>query len=197
MHFYETNKTFKIMRMLEGLRSDPYDSQYELAQKVGIVPGLVNRYIKEQEELGHIRILSENQRVKSYHVTDSGLTYLRSLKHQYYNEIIDIHLEMAEEVKRYLQEAAVPREIVLFGANSIASIISGIAEYDVLYIVDNNPQLRRKEWLGYEVHPVSIDFLADKTVIICSWAHSEEMGNQLQAIQNQFPGRPFRYIHLT
>jgi DNA-binding MarR family transcriptional regulator len=197
MQFFTTNKQFKMMRLLESLYSDPYASQYELAVKVGIVPGLVNRYIKEQQECNHVRVVSENQRVKSYHLTEQGVKQLLILKHEYYKEIIDMHLELEEEVRRYLRRAAVPEKIVLFGANSIASIISGMPEYEVLYVLDNDTRFHGKKWLGYDVYPIEEGLVDGKTVIICSYTHSKEMVDQLRNMQESNPALCIRFIQLN
>ena len=100
--FFNPSPNFREMTILQMISKDPQVSQENIAKGVGIVPSMVNRYLKDFEDRSFIVKTGENRRQMNYEITAEGKKRLQFLVVSFINEVSRIYFETKKELMHFL-----------------------------------------------------------------------------------------------
>ena len=178
----------ELVLMLE-IERNPAISQSRLAAKVGLVPSMVNTYIRRMSEKGLINKQGTSRRRTTYHLTPLGRNRRLELMRRYSNETVRLYKYAKGEFHRRLAEKLGPRKdlkIVLYGAAETGELVYQVClemGHKVVGVVDSDPARQGRTMLGCRVmSPACIESLGADVVVISSLGHAEEIANRIRPL---------------
>lgn len=197
MYFLQPAKPLRQLLILLLIKKSGKISQAKIAKEVGIVPAMVNNYIKEFRREGLLRIDSMPR--PSYILTQKGEDKINELLFLYKNEIIRLYKGIREDFFKAISSfpAEGIKKVVLFGAGDVAELIyPRLVELkvEVLGIVDSNSLKWDTPFLSYKIdRPEKIKDYKPDAVLITSFAHKEEIKRQILELEKN--GIKIKTIH--
>jgi len=162
-------------------------SQSRLADKAGLVPSMVNNYIRRMAESGYLQKQGRSRRRTTYHLTPRGRDRCAELMRRYGIETVRLYKYAKSEFRRRFTELfkrLAGMRIVVYGAAETGELVLQVLlEMDcrVAGIVDGDPQVQGRPLFGFIVEsPVEIEKMKPDVVLISSYGHSEEIEKHLQ-----------------
>lgn len=180
----------ELMILLE-IEKNQSLSQNLIAAKVGIVPAMVNRYIKSFVKNNMIQMNGKSKRKMTYHLTEQGLSRRNSLLFHYMNETIGLYKNAKTEFGRILKEFIKEKikKIVLFGAGETAEVVYNAARalgFQIIGIVDSNSEKQGGEFMGMTIEsPDRIEKLNPDGIIITSFGFSNDIYNGIKHLEEK------------
>ncbi|HPE69542.1 MAG TPA: winged helix-turn-helix transcriptional regulator [Thermotogota bacterium] len=135
--FFNPSPDFRELSILRALTATPEISQERLAQLAGIVPSMVNRYIREFEEAGLVRKVGENRRRMRYELTQAGKYRLQFLTIAYLSEVARLYGESGGLFSAILDTLHAENcdRIFLYGAGIIGGILAEVLKPQPLQVL--------------------------------------------------------------
>lgn len=189
LNFLQPTSSYREMVLLEEIGSDIPVTQGALSRKAGIVPGMVNKYIKNFAADGLIEIEGNSTRNMRYALTDKGLKRKKELFILYLKETVALYKGAKEGVMRRLRDfyAEGIRRIVLYGAAETAELAYNAAEetgFQVVGIVDGSTKKQGKPFLGKIISaPMQIESFRPDAVIISSFGFQEQIYENIKELE--------------
>lgn len=188
--FFQPTSLLRELIILDEIRRNTRITQSMLAERAGIVPAMVNNYIKAFIKKGYVEAEGNNRDMK-YVVTTQGDAHKTSLLMSYFQEAVGLYKNVKEEIQKKLDE--VKKEgintIVLYGAAETAEITIGAAEkagLDVVGVVDTDVLKHGREFFGRTIQaPEAITDHMPDAVIVASSGYQDEIYNQVQKYESQ------------
>lgn len=175
--------------LLVEIERDPAISQSRLADKAGLVPSMVNIYIRRLSEEGVLQKEGASRRRTTYHLTPLGRNRCAELMRRYSIETVRLYKYAKGEFRRKLAERFSNirgLRIVLYGAAETGELVFQACQEMgcvVVGVVDSNSDLQGKNFFGLPVqNPSSLESLNAQVVLITSLGHAEEIENHLQPL---------------
>ncbi|MDN5343208.1 winged helix-turn-helix transcriptional regulator [Oceanotoga sp. DSM 15011] len=179
--FFNPSPNYREMMILKIISKNSDTSQESLAKKVGIVPSMVNRYLKDFEDKDLIIKSGENRRRMSYQLTKNGQKRLQFLMVSYINEVSKLYTDTRdsfEELIKALKKHNL-KNIFLYGAGVVGTIVLkvlNIEDINVLGFIDDSISKQGDKIHGIDIlNPKEVDQFDYDAIIIASFRHSEEI----------------------
>ncbi len=175
----------ELVLMLE-IERDPLISQSKLADKAGLVPSMVNTYIRRMAEQGLVEKHGDSRRNTSYHLTDSGRDRRADLTRRYSIETMRLYKYAKGEFRRLLGARADElkhKRIVVYGSAETGALSCQVLiEMGCLLVgvVDNDPNQQGRSVFGHTVvSPETLETFDPQVVLVGSLGHAAEIEGRL------------------
>lgn len=172
--------------LMAEIERDPGVSQSALAGKVGLVPSMVNAYIRRMTDQGLVEKHGDNSRSISYHLTPAGRSRRSELMRRYSIETVRLYKYAKSEFRRLLSGRADGLRngrTVIYGAAETGELICQVLMEmgcRLAGVVDSDPRLQGRDLFGHRVAaPASLERLSPDVVIVASLGHADEIERTL------------------
>jgi predicted transcriptional regulator len=188
LQFFRPSATLRELVLLFGIHEESHTTQSRLARMAGIVPAMVNNYIKDFVNAGSIAVRGRTNRDMTYHLTEAGEVRLAELFRRYLNETVGLYIHAKDEIRQQLQSIFDEgfRRVVFYGAAETGEIAVAVGHdlgLDVVGIVDSDPHKHGKPVNGLCVEaPEAISGLAPEVVVISSLGYQSQIRQRIAAI---------------
>jgi len=179
--FFNPSPNFREMTILQMISKDPQVSQENIAKGVGIVPSMVNRYLKDFEDRSFIVKTGENRRQMNYEITAEGKKRLQFLVVSFITEVSRIYFETKKSFDNVLKtlERSDLSTILLYGAGVVGGIVLKVLTSEGINVagfIDDSIAKQEEKLYGINIlNPQNLEKLRYDAVIIASFKHSEEI----------------------
>lgn len=174
--FFEYSPTFRVMMILKALE-DGITTHGEIASLAGIVPSLVNKYLKKLKDEG----LVDNPDGK-YQITDQGRIKLNYLYLSYLSEIVDLYSSIENKFQDVFLKLVGKRELCIFGAGVVGRmferLITTRSNFHIVAFLDEDEKKIGTKIDGIPVISLEDKFRAD-AIIVASFKNGERMVRKL------------------
>lgn len=192
LEFFKPTKTLRHYLILEALAENERITQRGISKIAGISPAVVNQYLAEFEEEGLIRKERQNQRNYAYLLTEKGRRQRQEMMIEYTRETFRLFsagkARLAEILQEYAKEYSLKR-IIFYTAGEVTELLLhslGMAEMELLAIVDDDPTKQGKELLGYPViSREEIEHYGPDAVIITTFRYRGEIYERIKGLEGQ------------
>jgi predicted transcriptional regulator len=190
LRFLHPTSLFRELVLLDEIATNAHVTQSILASRAGIVPAMVNNYIKIFVKKGHISVQGNNRDMR-YLITAAGEQYRFSLLLSYFRETVGLYKNVKEEIRLKLSEflAEGIRSIVLYGAAETAEITIGAADrigMKVIGVVDGDVTKQGREFFGNIIEaPSKIEEIMPDAVVISSSGYQDEIYRSIKQYESQ------------
>ena len=179
-------KLIRELVLMMEIERDPLISQSALGDKAGLVPSMVNTYIRRMSERGLVEKHGQSRRTTSYYLTESGRDHRAELARRYSIETVRLYKYAKEEFRRLLGAGAdrlKHKRIVVYG-----SAETGELSCQVLLelgcqlggVVDNDPLQQGRILFGHTVvSPEALESFDPQVVLVGSLGHTAEIESKL------------------
>ncbi|MDK2953028.1 MAG: hypothetical protein PWQ27_411 [Kosmotoga sp.] len=186
--FFNPSPNFREMSILKAIAETPSISQERLAAVAGVVPSMINRYIKDFEEQEYIVKEGENRRKMQYILTEKGRFRLQFLTISYLREVAKLYVQSREtfgEVLDKLKDEGYER-LLLYGAGIIGSILVDVLRTEgfvLVGFVDDSLFKQGSFFHDLKVYsPEEVSKLEYDGIIVASFKHADTISKN--AIRN-------------
>jgi len=176
----------ELVMMLE-IERDPMISQSALADKAGLVPSMVNTYIRRMSEQGLVEKHGDSRRRTSYHLTDSGRSRRADLMRRYSIETVRLYKYAKGEFRRRLGSLSAElrqRRTVVYGAAETGELSCQVLMEmgcELVGVVDSDPHQQGRDLFGYTVlSPDELEGLRPEVVLVGSLGYVREIESRLE-----------------
>jgi len=190
LRFLHPTSLFRELVLLYEIANSSRVTQSSLAARAGIVPAMVNNYIKTFTKKEYI-LVEGNNRDMRYTITPEGEKYRFSLLLSYFRETVGLYKNVKEEIQVKLQELLSEgiRAIVLYGAAETAEITLNAADcigMKVIGIVDGDLSKQGKDFFGNIIEaPSKIQEIMPDAVVISSSGHQDEIYREIKQYESK------------
>jgi predicted transcriptional regulator len=180
-NFFNPSPNFREMMILKLISKNENISQDKLSKNVGIVPSMVNRYLKDFEEKKYLIKDGENRRNMKYELTDEGKKRLQFLTVSFVNEVSKMYSDTKNSFLNVINvlEKNNINKILLYGAGVIGGIVLKVLNsenMEVIGFIDDSLSKHGDKIHGIDIYsPGEIKEEKYDAVIIASFRHSEEI----------------------
>jgi len=180
-NFFNPSPNFREMMILKLISKNENISQDKLSKNVGIVPSMVNRYLKDFEEKKYLIKDGENRRNMKYELTDDGKKRLQFLTVSFVNEVSKMYSDTKNSFLNVINvlEKNNINKILLYGAGVIGGIVLKVLNsenMEVIGFIDDSISKHGDKIHGIDIYsPDEIKEEKYDAVIIASFRHSEEI----------------------
>lgn len=191
LRFFRPSAAFRELVLLYGIHQQSKTTQSRLAKLAGIVPAMVNNYIKGFVKAGHVAVRGRTNRNMTYHLTEAGEARLSELFRKYLNETVGLYIHAKDEIRRQLQVIYDEgfRRVVFYGAAETGEIAVAVGHeigFDVAGIVDSDPRKHGRSINGLLVEPPEvISALHPEVVVISSFGYQNQIRQRVGSISDR------------
>ncbi|MCX7654377.1 MAG: nucleoside-diphosphate sugar epimerase [Fervidobacterium sp.] len=170
--FFEYSPLFRQMMILQAL-SEGLTSHSEIALKAGIVPSLVNKYLRDflNEEL------VKKERGK-YKLTSQGIIKLNYLRLAYLSEISNLYKDIETKFQDIFLKLVGKRDICIYGAGVVGKMIFTLLankeKFNLVAFLDEDNEKIGKKIEGIPILSLNTLIQVD-AVIVASFKNAETM----------------------
>ncbi|WP_233186538.1 winged helix-turn-helix transcriptional regulator [Petrotoga sp. 9PWA.NaAc.5.4] len=174
------------MMILKLISQEGNISQDVMAKNVGIVPSMINKYLKVFEENGYILKTGENRRNMTYEITQAGKKRLQFLLVSFVDEVSELYSETKDSFKKVLQTLKKDklRNILLYGAGVVGGIVLKVLKSEninVIGFLDDSAFKQGEKLQGIDIYsPEKANELKYDALIIASFRQSEILLSKAQ-----------------
>ncbi|SHF18474.1 C-methyltransferase C-terminal domain-containing protein [Marinitoga hydrogenitolerans DSM 16785] len=179
--FFNPSPNFRELMILQIISQNKKVSQETIAKNVGIVPSMVNRYLKDFEDKDYIVKTGGNRRNMNYEITHNGKKRLQFLTVSFINEVSNIYSETKKSFSQVLNkiENIGYKNILLYGAGVVGSIVLKVLNSEninVIGFIDDSIAKQGDKIHGINIYaPEEVKNLNYDMIIIASFRHSEDI----------------------
>ena len=191
LQFFRPSAAFRELVLLFGIHQESRTTQSRLARLAGIVPAMVNNYIKGFVSAGYVAVRGRTNRDMTYHLTEAGEARLSELFRRYLNETVGLYIHAKDEIRRQLRSVYDEgfRRVVFYGAAETGEIAVGVGHelgFDVAGIVGSDPRKHGKSINGVCVQaPETIATLRPEVVVISSFGFQSQIRQRIGSISER------------
>ncbi len=179
--FFNPSPNFREMNLLKTLSETASISQERLARLAGIVPSMVNKYLKGFEEDGLISKVGENRRNMKYVLTDTGTFRLQFLNLLYLKEAARLYAQSRRVFGNVLDSLSDfgYEGLYLYGAGIVGGILAGVLRVEGIEpmgFIDDAPSRQDERFHDCPVFaPDQVVFQENQGVIAASFRHAKRI----------------------
>ena len=180
----------ELLLMIE-VEQDPSISQSRLGLKIGLVPSMINVYIRRMSEQGYLIKAGASHRTTTYHLTECGRAYCAELMKRYSIETVRLYKYAKQEFRRRLSEKFNSKKalrVALYGAAETGELVYQVClemGHEVIGVVDQDPLRQGMRMFGCKVaDPENLEKMNPDVVFITSMGHADEIAEQLGPLRN-------------
>ncbi|MEA2064021.1 MAG: winged helix-turn-helix transcriptional regulator [Gemmatimonadota bacterium] len=188
----QPGRLIRELLMMREIERDPSISQSRLALKMGLVPSMVNTYIRRMAEQGLVLKQGDTRRRTSYHLTGTGRLYRARLLKRYNIETVRLFKYAKQEIRHLMKEKLNSRnslKVALYGAAETGELVCQVClemGHEVVGVVDSNPGRQGGHLLGVKVTgPESLISMEPDAVLITSMGHTDEIAEKLEPLRRR------------
>jgi len=187
--FLQPTAIYRELILLDEIGRNPKITQSLLAEKAGIVPAMVNNYIKNFVKDGLVILNGNKTRNIMYVLTPQGERKKFNLLLSYVKETVSLYKNAKEGLKSRLYELKAEgiRRIILYGAADTAELTFSAAEevgLEILGIVDSDIKKHGREFLGKKVaRPAVIKEIIPDAVVISSFGYQNQIYEEIKTLE--------------
>lgn len=174
--FFEYSPLYRQMAILQAL-SEGITKHSEIALKAGIVPSLVNKYLKSFESEGLVQ-KSGNK----YLLTENGQIKLNYLRLSYLSETSQMYKSIELKFQDIFLKLVGKRDICIFGAGVVgtmlARLISTRQSHNIVAFLDEKDEKINSKVEGIPVMPIDTKIQAD-AYIVALFKNAQKMAEKL------------------
>ena len=188
LHFFRPSAALRELVLLFGIHQESRTTQSRLAKMAGIVPAMVNNYIKDFVEAKHVAVRGRTNRDMTYHLTEKGESRLSELFRRYLNETVSLYIHAKDEIRSRLQDVSDEGfgRVVFYGAAETGEIAVSVGHelgFDVVGVVDSDPRKHGKSINGLCVQPPeTIATVNPEVVVISSFGYQNQIRQRIRSI---------------
>ena len=189
--FLQPTSTYRELILLEEIGRNSRITQGRLAQKAGIVPAMVNNYIKNFVANGLVIVSGNKTRNVTYSLTPDGERKKFNLLLSYVKETVRLYKNAKEGLKARLIEfknEGIAR-VVLYGAADTAELAFNAAEeigIEILGVVDSDAQKQGRDFLGKTITaPTAIKEMLPDAVVISSFGYQTQIYDDIKILEKE------------
>ena len=179
--FFNPSPDFRELSILKALSEKASISQEKLARVAGVVPSMINRYVRDFEERGYIVKEGETRRNMKYVLTESGSFRLRFLTLAYLQEMAGLYVKSKGTFQSVLDELSELSEkgFFLYGAGIVGGLLIDVLlteGIEVISFLDDSPAKQGDSFHGVKVLPPeeAVNKECDG-VVVASFRHSDQI----------------------
>lgn len=180
-NFFEYSPLFRQMMILQAL-SEGLKSHNEIALKAGIVPSLVNKYLKSFLHDGLVK-----KEEGKYKLTPQGVVKLNYLRLAYLSEIAQLYKDIEIRFQDVFLKLVGKKDICIYGAGVVGKMLFGLItnkeKFNVVAFLDEDEKKINTKIEGLPVLPLNTKLNVD-AVIVASFKNAEIMAKK--ALENGF-----------
>ncbi|OQY09543.1 MAG: MarR family transcriptional regulator [Marinitoga sp. 4572_148] len=179
--FLNPSPNFRELMILQIISQNKKVSQEMIAKSVGIVPSMVNRYLKDFEDKKYIIKTGGNRRNMNYEITHDGKKRLQFLTVSFINEVSKIYSETKKSFNKVLDkiEDMGYQNILLYGAGVVGGIVLKVLtgeNINVIGFIDDSVSKQGDKIHGINIYsPEEVKNMNYDMIIIASFRHSEDI----------------------
>ncbi|MBW7995106.1 MAG: hypothetical protein FVQ81_00760 [Candidatus Glassbacteria bacterium] len=180
-------KLIRELAIMLGIERDPMVTQSALGAKAGLVPSMVNTYIRRMAEQGLLEKRGDNRRTTSYYLTDAGRSRRAELRRRYSIETVRLYKYAKGEFRRLLGARADELKrmrTVIYGAAETGELSCQVLlemGCRLVGVVDSDPTQQGRDMFGHIVQsPDALEELDPQVVLVGSLGHASEIENRLE-----------------
>lgn len=179
--FLNPSPNFRELMILQIISQNKKVSQEMIARSVGIVPSMVNRYLKDFEDKKYIIKTGGNRRNMNYEITHDGKKRLQFLTVSFINEVSKIYSETKKSFNKVLDkiEDMGYQNILLYGAGVVGGIVLKVLtgeNINVIGFIDDSVSKQGDKIHGINIYsPEEVKNMNYDMIIIASFRHSEDI----------------------
>ena len=151
--------TYRELRVISEVESNPEITQRDLAQRLGVALGLTNVLLKNMAQKGYVRVTKMQWNRWIYTVTPKGFTRKVQLTISYIRRTLDHYGNIRQTLREELAPLALNREsrIALCGIGEFAELVYlGLKEQGIEEIEVFSPEIiSGSNFLGMPVQPLA------------------------------------------
>ncbi len=187
--FLQPTATYRELILLEEIGRNPNVTQTDLAKKAGIVPAMVNNYIKNFTRDGIVNVDGNKTRNVRYILTPDGERRKFDLLMSYVKETVTLYKNAKEGLKTKLNDLVEEsiKTVVLYGAADTAELAFSAADevgLDIVAVVDSNLKKQGTEFLGMIIEsPDIIEELSPDAVLISSFGYQDQIYDDIKYLE--------------
>ena len=155
----DERSTYRELRAISEVESNPEITQRDLAQKLGVALGLTNVLLKNMAQKGYVRVTKMQWNRWVYTVTPKGFTRKVQLTITYIRRTLDHYGNIRQTLRDELAPLALNREsrIALCGTGEFAELVYlGLKEHGIEEIEVFSPEfMSGSNFLGIPVQPLA------------------------------------------
>jgi len=188
--FLQPTAAYRELILLEEIGRNPKVTQSVLATKAGIVPAMVNNYIKSFVKNKLVVVDGNRTRNVTYSLTPDGERRKFDLLLSYLKETVSVYKNAKEGLKTRLDEFKQEgiNTVVLYGAADTAELTFYAAEeigITVLGIVDSDLKKQGKGFCGRTItDPEAIKAMVPDAVIISSFGYQNQIYEDIKMLEH-------------
>jgi len=182
--FFNPAPDFREMAILRAIMENPDISQEQLSSLVGVVPSMINRYLKDFEERDLIEKRGKNKRKMSYRILESGKQHLQYLIIGYLSDISKLYRSSRNiflDVLMTISKENI-RKVFLYGAGIVGKMLANVLiseEIEIVGFIDDSLIKQGSQIQGITIYSVKEAVNMDyDAVLIASFAHTERIRNK-------------------
>jgi DNA-binding Lrp family transcriptional regulator len=172
--------------ILEALEAGDRLSQRELAHRLGMSVGFLNRCMNDLIARGYVSVMDRNVRPFAYKVTTVGEQYRQRLTSDHYRAVVAGFMELERRVEARLHELKVTGAqcVVFYGAGEIMEVAHKCAAtvgLQVVGAIDDDTAKHGAARNGLKIHaPSAIDELQPDAVLITTFRHAKAIAGRVR-----------------
>jgi len=189
--FLQPTATYRELILLDEIGRNEKVTQGSLATKAGIVPAMVNNYIKQFVKDAYISVEGNKTRNMTYRLTPDGERRKFSLLLSHLNESVGHYKRAREGLSKRLQifRKEGIRSVIFYGAAETAELAISAAEkigLRVVGVVDSDIRKQRRQFSGSIILPPShIEEHMPDAVVISSCGYQDEIFESIKQLETQ------------
>uniref|UniRef100_A0A7C5Y9A9 Nucleoside-diphosphate sugar epimerase n=1 Tax=Fervidobacterium nodosum TaxID=2424 RepID=A0A7C5Y9A9_9BACT len=174
-NFFEYSPLYRQMMILQAL-SEGLTSHSEIALKAGIVPSLVNKYLKSFLADGLVK-----KEEGKYKLTPQGVVKLNYLRLAYLSEIAQLYKDIEIRFQDVFLKLVGKRDICIYGAGVVGKMLFGLIankeKFNIVAFLDEDEKKINTKIEGLPVLPLNTKLNVD-AVIVASFKNAEIMAKK-------------------
>jgi len=178
-NFFEPSVYYRQMAILQAL-SEGITKHSEVALKAGIVPSLVNKYLKTFEMEGLVKKVNN-----TYTITEEGMVKLNYLRLSYLSEISQMYKNIELKFQDIFLKLVGKRDICIYGAGVVGTmlerLISTKQTHNVITFIDEDEKKINTKIDGIIVTSLNTKVNAD-AYVVASFKNAENMTEKLLSV---------------
>ncbi|WP_448374308.1 winged helix-turn-helix domain-containing protein [Fervidobacterium sp.] len=178
-NFFEPSVYYRQMAILQAL-SEGIAKHSEIAIRAGIVPSLVNKYLKAFEMEGLVKKVNN-----TYTITEEGMIKLNYLRLSYLSEISQMYKNIELKFQDIFLKLVGKRDICIYGAGVVGTmlerLISTKQTHNVIAFIDEDEKKINTKIDGIIITSLNTKVNAD-AYVVASFKNAEDMTKKLLSV---------------
>ncbi len=196
--YFLPTKALRELSIMLAIYKDPELSQQSIGVQANLSAAMVNTYLKKMRDEGVVTVREKNKRDRLYTISEKGerilINAMLGCSAELVQHIAKIRKILAGKLVAFFKNHPAQNVVLFGGADTAQFVLESILDVSVVAIVDSD----RSKW-GTKLNtiviqpPEILERMQFDTIIICSYAHQEEIYKSIAHMQK----REIHIVQLT